>query len=180
MDSIIRWNEIENTHPLCLMDKVFRKSNRLFKKAIVRQKSAKEGEPLKYLVDFGKRRSIPDVVVKYGSKVDDPSSEKKKYWLSESYVPLHLLKAFEERKLLRKASKPVSGKLLEASKVIKKSSRKKGFSYLFSKAERSEYYQCGHCNKDVLIRYLIIINNFLFKNDFNFSYYLNMYLQLYL
>jgi hypothetical protein len=30
--------------------------------------------------------------------------------------------------------------------------KKKGFSYLFSKAERSEFYRCGHCKKDVLIR----------------------------
>ncbi|KAL5831783.1 hypothetical protein ACOSQ4_017137 [Xanthoceras sorbifolium] len=151
-DSNIRWNDIENTHPLCAMDKEFRKSSRLFKKAIVRRKCLKEGEGVKYLVDFGKRRSVPDIVVKHGSKVEDSSSEKKKYWLSESYVPLHLLKGFEERRLARKSSKLTSGKLLEANKVMKKSSRKKGFSYLFSKAERSEYYQCVHCKKDVLIR----------------------------
>lgn len=134
------------------MDKESRKSIRLFKKAIIRRKCLKE-EAVKYLVDFGKRRNVPDIVTRYGSMVEESSSERKKYWLDESFVPLHLLKSFEERRIARKSTVLISGKLSEASRVIKKSLREKGFSYLFSKAARSEYYQCGHCSKDVLIRY---------------------------
>ncbi|KAJ0084475.1 hypothetical protein Patl1_29478 [Pistacia atlantica] len=118
-DMNIRWDDIENTHPLSIMDKEFKKSSRLFKKAIIRRKCLKEGEGIKYLIDFGKRRNVPDIVVKHGSMVEESSSGRKRYWLKESYVPLHLLKSFEERRIA---------------------------------PEKSEYYQCGHCNKDVLIR----------------------------
>lgn len=108
---------------------------------------------VKYLLDFGKRRVIPDIVKRHGSRVDESSSERKKYWLVESYVPLHLLKNFEERRVARRSNEMKSGKLLEVGRVKKSSSQKRGFSYLFSKAERSAYHQCGHCNKDVPIRY---------------------------
>ncbi|XVF19324.1 hypothetical protein REPUB_Repub11eG0100700 [Reevesia pubescens] len=151
LDSNIRWDEIENTHALPTLDKDFKKSIRLFKKCVVRRKSI-EGDGVKYLLDFGKRRIIPDIVMRYGTVVEESSSERKKYWLNESYVPLHLLKGFEEKRIVRKSNKMISGKSSEISRVAKKSLKERGFSYLFSKAERSEYYQCGHCNKDVLIR----------------------------
>ncbi|CAK7331144.1 unnamed protein product [Dovyalis caffra] len=150
-DSNIRWDEIENAHPLSMLDKELRKSFRLFKKVIVRRKCVEE-EGAKYLLDFGKRRSIPEVVSKHGSMIEESSSERKKYWLNDSYVPLHLLKGFEERRIARRSSKMSSGKHTEACAVVKKPLKKRGFSYLFARAERSEYHQCGHCNKDVPIR----------------------------
>ncbi|XVF47316.1 hypothetical protein PTKIN_Ptkin03bG0099600 [Pterospermum kingtungense] len=151
LDSNIRWDDIENTHALPTLDKDFKKSIRLFKKCIVRRKFI-EGDGVKYLLDFGKRRSIPDIVMRYGIVVEESSSERKRYWLNESYVPLHLLKNFEEKRIARNSNKMISEKSSEIGKVANKSSRKRGFSYLFCKVERSEYYKCGHCNKDVLIR----------------------------
>lgn len=153
----IRWDEIENTHSLPMLDKESRKSIRLFKKVIIRRKCA-EKEGAKYLLDFGKRRSIPEVVLKNGCMVEESSSERKKYWLNESYVPLHLLKSFEERKIARKSGKLSSVKLSDSGAVVKKPLEKRGFSYLFAKAERSEYHQCGHCSKDVPIRYFNIFS----------------------
>ncbi|KAI9402335.1 hypothetical protein POPTR_001G254300v4 [Populus trichocarpa] len=150
-DSNIRWDEIENTHPLSMLDKELRKSFRLFKKVIIRRKCVEE-EGAKYLLDFGKRRCIPEVVSKNGFMIEESSSERKKYWLNESYVPLHLLKSFEEKKIARRSSKISSGKLSDACAAVNKPLKKRGFSYLFARAERSEYHQCGHCKKDVLIR----------------------------
>ncbi|KNA22597.1 hypothetical protein SOVF_030890 [Spinacia oleracea] len=149
-DLFIRWDDIENTHPHSLLDKESIKSIRLFKKVIVRRKSL-EGSVARYLLDFGKRRSVPDVVLKHGKKLEKSDCEKKKYWLDEVYVPLHLLKSFEERRITREAGKKISSKSRRAVKVTKKPSREKGFDYLFSRAERVESYQCGHCNKNVLI-----------------------------
>ena len=135
------------------MDKEAKKSIRLFKKVIIRRKSI-QGGLNKYLLDFGgKRRAIPDVVLKNGYMIQESSSDKKKYWLEESFVPLHLLKNFEEKRITRKSNDTKSEKLIELGRVQKRPQQKKGFAYLFSKAERSEYYQCGHCSKDVLIRY---------------------------
>uniref|UniRef100_A0A5B6ZGD5 PHD-type domain-containing protein n=1 Tax=Davidia involucrata TaxID=16924 RepID=A0A5B6ZGD5_DAVIN len=151
LDVNIRWDEIENTNLLSMMDKESKKSIRSFKKVIIRRKCL-EGTVMKYLLDFGKRRFIPDVVVRHGSMLEESSSGRKKYWLEESHVPLHLLKVFEEKRIARKSNKMSSGKLRESGREMKKASKIRGFSYLFSKAERSENYQCGHCNKDVLIR----------------------------
>jgi len=150
--SNIRWHDIENSHPLHVLDKESKKSVRLFKKAIVRRKCT-EGQSVKYLLDFGKRRGIPDVIVKHGSLLEQPSSERKTYWLNESYVPLHLVKNFEEKRIVRKSNDKKHGKILEIGRV-KRAPQQRGFSYLFSRMERSECHQCGHCNKDVPIRYL--------------------------
>lgn len=138
------------------MDKEFGKSVRFFKKVIIRRKCL-EGTIGKYLLDFGKRRFIPDTVIKHGSMLEESSSMRKKYWLEESYVPLHLVKAFEERRIARKITKTSSIKHQESGRVLEKLSKKAGFAYLFSKAERPEYYQCGLCKKDVLIRYISIL-----------------------
>ncbi|GAA0179270.1 hypothetical protein LIER_29952 [Lithospermum erythrorhizon] len=150
LDSNIKWDEIENTSIISLIEKVSKKPNRSFKKVIIRRKCSK-GIISKYLLDFGKRRFIPDVVLKHGNLFEDSSNERKRYWLEETYVPLHLLKLFEEKRIARKPAKAGFGEV-ENGRTLKKPFWIKGFSYLFSKAERSENYQCGHCNKDVLIR----------------------------
>ncbi|CAO2837350.1 unnamed protein product [Amaranthus hypochondriacus] len=149
-DLFIRWDDIENTHSHSLLDKESIKSIRLFKKVIVRRKTL-EGTLARYLLDFGKRRCIPDVVHKHGQKLEESDSERKKYWLDEVHVPLYLLRSFEERRLMRKAGKKVPGKSKKVGKVVKKPPREKGFDYLFSRAEKVDSYQCGHCNKNVAI-----------------------------
>ncbi|KAI4306753.1 hypothetical protein L6164_030005 [Bauhinia variegata] len=150
LDSNIRWNDIENTHPLCVLDKESRKSIRLFKKAIVRRKHT-EGESVKYLLDFGKRRAIPDIVIRHGSLLEQPSSERKKYWLDESHVPLHLLKNFEEKRIARKSNGTKSEKSLQIDRGKNMFPRQRGLSYLFSRLEKLDYQQCGQCNRDVPI-----------------------------
>lgn len=133
------------------MDKDSLKYMRSFKKAIVRRKSS-EGAIVKYLLDFGKRRFIPDTVVKHGSKVEESSNERKKYWVEESYVPLFLLKAFEDKRIALKSNKMSSSKLtFPFSGRVFNSPKKDVFSYLFSKAEQSNTLPCGYCN--IAIRY---------------------------
>ncbi|XP_057790212.1 DDT domain-containing protein PTM-like isoform X2 [Salvia miltiorrhiza] len=151
LDANIRWDDIGNNKLLLKIEMDSKKPVRSFKKVIVRRKCS-EGAAVRYLLDFGKRRFIPDVVVKHGSKPEDSSNEKKRYWLEESHVPLHLVKAFEEKRIARKSNTMKSGKFSESSGVMKKPLKEKGFSYLFSRAERLDYYQCVHCKKDVLIR----------------------------
>lgn len=151
--SNIRWDDIENTHPLPTVDKELRKSIRLFKKVSVRRKSV-EGDLVKYLLDFGKRRVIPNIVKKYGVRLEDSSNERKRFWLNEAHVPLHLVKNFEEKKVSRKTNE-VKPKNVELGTV--KTSRRKGFAYLFAKADKPDLYQCGRCNKVVPVRYLTIV-----------------------
>ncbi|XP_030522425.2 DDT domain-containing protein PTM [Rhodamnia argentea] len=170
LHSNIRWEDIENTNPLSKFDKELKKSARAFKKVIIRRK-ALEGDAAKYLLDFGKRRVIPDVVMRHGSIVQEGSSERKKYWLNECFVPLHLLKSFEEKRIARNSNKMStsgdsdshsvkkfsdkmgSARLCKGDMTLKKQLCKaKGLSYLFSRAERAEFSCCGHCKRDVPIR----------------------------
>ncbi|CAA0805832.1 Unknown protein [Striga hermonthica] len=151
LDANIRWEDIGNSSLISKIDKDTKKPVRSFKKVIVRRKCS-EGSVVKYLLDFGKRRFIPEVVVKHGTMLEDSSNERKRYWLEESHMPLHLLKSFEEKRVARKSNKTISGKHHESAGIMRKSIKKKGFEYLFSRAERPENYQCGHCKKDVPIR----------------------------
>ncbi|GER40759.1 PHD-finger and DNA binding domain-containing protein [Striga asiatica] len=151
LDANIRWEDIGNSSLISKIDKDTKKPVRSFKKVIVRRKCS-EGSVVKYLLDFGKRRFIPEVVMKHGTMLEDSSNEKKRYWLEESHMPLHLLKSFEEKRVTRKSNKVNSGKHHESTGIMRKSVKKKGFEYLFSRSERSENYQCGHCKKDVPIR----------------------------
>ncbi|PIA48260.1 hypothetical protein AQUCO_01400680v1 [Aquilegia coerulea] len=151
LDSNIRWDDLENIQTFSHLSKESRKTMKLFKKMTIRRKCI-EGSNARYLLDFGKRKSIPDIVTRNGTMLEVSSSERKKFWLEESLVPLHILKAYEEKKLARTFSNMKPRSLDEVGKFSKKSSRKNGILYLLSKGEKSEYQKCGHCNKDVLIR----------------------------
>ncbi|XP_018446119.2 DDT domain-containing protein PTM [Raphanus sativus] len=154
LNSYIKWDDIEDSHLLLASDKESQKSARLFKKVIVRSKCIEE-ETVKYLLDFGKKRSIcqsryiPDVVLKNGRMIEESSGEKRQYWLNESYVPLHLLKEFE-RKAVRNTGRPGRpSRHPEIDRVRKRSSKGKGLSYLFKRAERTESSLCEQCKEDV-------------------------------
>ncbi|KAF5186897.1 Ddt domain-containing protein ptm [Thalictrum thalictroides] len=151
LDSSIRWDDLENIQTFSHLSKESRKAMKLFKKMTIRRKCI-EGTNARYLLDFGKRKTIPDIVTRNGTMLEVSSSERKKFWLEESLVPLHILKAYEEKKLARTFSNMKPRPLDEIGKFSKKPSRKNGILYLLSKGEKSEYQKCGHCNKDVLIR----------------------------
>uniref|UniRef100_A0A7N0TI06 Uncharacterized protein n=2 Tax=Kalanchoe fedtschenkoi TaxID=63787 RepID=A0A7N0TI06_KALFE len=150
LDSNIKWNDIENTNPLTKIDKKSAKASRLFKKVIIRRKKL-DGTVVKYLLDFGKRKIIPEIVGTHGFMFEESASERKKYWLEESLVPVHMVKSFEENRICRKNYKMKSGKLFDG-KLKKGCYRPKDFSYLFSRAEKLEICECGHCGKSVPIR----------------------------
>lgn len=117
---------------------------------------------MKYLLDFGKRECVPPIVARHGVMFEEPNSERKKYWLNENHVPLNLLKHFEEKKIARLLKRTNSGLLSDMvnSCNLKKRKRLKGLSHLLLKAEKLESQLCGYCNKDVLIRYDIIMTSY--------------------
>lgn len=157
LDSNIRWNDLSNSNPLPKLGKEYRKSLKPLWKATICQKSEDE-EQVKYLLDFGKRKNIPDVVTKHGVLQEDSSNESKKYWLDESYVPINLLKTFEAReleKMLKKTSLEVVSDKKDKGKMAKPK-REKGLSYLLTRGENSDQYLCRHCGKLVRERYIMI------------------------
>ncbi|KAJ1292275.1 hypothetical protein BS78_02G379700 [Paspalum vaginatum] len=157
----IKWTEILGTLPSSLMTKETQKIARLFKKVIIRRKRI-DGTNVEYLLDFGKRGNIPPVISKHGTKLEEPSSERNRYWLSEGHVPLNLMKAYEAKTFARLLKKkdtddiPKKAKKKLDSKL--KMPKKKGFAYLFEKAEKQSAFEkaekqsvglCGQCNKEV-------------------------------
>ncbi|XP_020086891.1 DDT domain-containing protein PTM [Ananas comosus] len=166
-DSHIKWTAISSTQPFPPASKDSKKLTKLFKKVIIRRKSI-EGTNVKYLLDFGKRDNIPPIVARYGVILQEPSSDRKKYWLSECHVPLDLLKAFEEKRLARVQKKKDSDhpsdrasdcKLKKTANladrasdcISRKTKRSEGFSLLFLKAQQLAGEICGHCNEKVLV-----------------------------
>ncbi|KAK1319316.1 Methyl-CpG-binding domain-containing protein 9 [Acorus calamus] len=147
LDSSIRWHDLSNCQFSTALVKEARQVATL-RKAIIRKKCV-EGLQVKYLLDFGKRKFIPDIVTRHGVILEESSGERKKYWLDESFVPLKRLKAFEERKIARKFNKLGSWLPCDEGVKLVKHLRQKGFHYLFSKREKSESHQCGHCKKYV-------------------------------
>ncbi|WVZ66961.1 hypothetical protein U9M48_016111 [Paspalum notatum var. saurae] len=157
----IKWTEILGTLPSSLMTKETQKIVRLFKKVIIRRKRI-DGTNVEYLLDFGKKGNIPPVISKHGTKLEEPSSERNRYWLSEGHVPLNLMKAYEAKTIARLMKKketddiPKKAKKKLDSKL--KMPKKKGFAYLFEKAEKQSAFEkaekqsvgrCGQCNKEV-------------------------------
>ncbi|XP_062187653.1 DDT domain-containing protein PTM-like [Phragmites australis] len=148
----IKWTEILSTLPSSLATKETQKIARFFKKVIIRRKHI-EGTNAEYLLDFGKRENIPPVVSKHGTKFEEPSSERNRYWLSEGHVPLNLLKAYEAKALARVLKKKETDDLPKKTKKRRDSKpkmpKKSGFDYLFEKAKKLSIRLCGHCNKEV-------------------------------
>ncbi|XP_057795298.1 DDT domain-containing protein PTM-like [Salvia miltiorrhiza] len=132
LDANIKWNAIGNIN--LLPEKEGKKPVKSFKHAVICKKRRHEA---KYLIDFGRTKLIPDVVVRHGSLVEDPSSrrKRKRYWVGESHVPLHLLKAYGEKRLARASNNDEAPGLQE--ETMEPPERKKGFDYLFERAELS-------------------------------------------
>ncbi|XP_020598133.1 DDT domain-containing protein PTM isoform X2 [Phalaenopsis equestris] len=153
LDSNIKWTEILSNQNFPHCTKEVKKIEKLFRHVLVRRKCV-EGAEVRYLLDFGKRETIPATVTKYGVLFEECSDKRKRFWLSETHVPLNLVSAFEEKKLSRLAKKKDSGHLCEKKSIFttKKTKNSKGLSYLFSRLRDSEKHCCGHCNKDVLVR----------------------------
>ncbi|KAH6814865.1 hypothetical protein C2S51_023883 [Perilla frutescens var. frutescens] len=178
LDASIRWNDIENINVVPKREKESKKCIKAFKNASVRSKRC-EGGVVMYLIHFNKCRSssLPHIVLRHGSLHPDSSSKRRKYWLEESHVPLHLLKEYEEKQLVRAANRhaAVGGEPLEATDQEmgdEPALKKRGFDYLFERAERLEQNtNCAHCNEDVLIRYIYIyIYIYIFMEAVSYQY----------
>ncbi|KAH6833877.1 chitinase A [Perilla frutescens var. hirtella] len=100
LDANIRWNDIENINVFLKREKESKKCIKASKNASVRKKRCERGV-VKYLIHFNKCRSLPHIVLRHGSRHPDSSSNQRKCWLKESHVPLHLLKEYEEKQLVR-------------------------------------------------------------------------------
>lgn len=172
-DSNIKWAELSKTRSCPKLAKESQKMARSMKKVTICGKR-KEGKQIKYLLDVSKRETVPPIVKKHGVLLEDSSSGRKRYWLSEAHVPLNLLKFYEEKKMKKKVARLLKKVHSGAHHVkdsgahrvkdsgthhvkenkckMKKRKRSEWHSYLISKEQKSKKQLCGHCNKDVSVR----------------------------
>ncbi|KAM0887149.1 hypothetical protein ACQ4PT_029240 [Festuca glaucescens] len=148
----IKWTEILSTLYSAASTKETQKIARLFKKVIIRRKRI-EATNVEYLLDFGKRENIPPVVAKHGIKLEEPSSERNRYWLSESHVPLSLLKAYEAKGITRSLKKIGKDDLPKNMSGFRpKKPKRSVFDDLLEKAKKRPNRLCGQCYKTVIDR----------------------------
>jgi len=151
LDACIRWDDLLNSEDFCQLKMVGDKESTVFKEAVICAKNSENGL-IKYLIDFGKQKAIPACIVKHGTKLEEALDGTCKYWLSESHVPLCLLKDFEEEVQLRAHPNKGSKRFRKVHYRLSKTSKLDVFTILLAKAENREKCSCTHCNKDVLIR----------------------------
>lgn len=127
------------------------------------RKKCVEGKQVNYVLDFGKKKNIPDIITKQAIKHDEISNGNKYFWLNETIVPLGLVKAYELKKVEQKNSKLNKKDVyheVDKYEITKRRKRSDGFSYLFSKALKNESHKCGQCKKDIPKWYLLIFLQF--------------------
>jgi hypothetical protein len=151
------------------------KESTVFTEAIICAKNSENGL-IKYLIDFGKQKSIPACIVKHGTKLEEALDGTCKYWLRESHVPLCLLKDLEEEVQLRAHPNKGSKRFRKVHYRLSKTSKLDVFTILLAKAENREKCSCTHCNKDVLIRYAVFFSCLLLTFSLNSHDYGDMHL----
>ncbi|KAH9315185.1 hypothetical protein KI387_023812 [Taxus chinensis] len=149
LNACIRWDDLANSEDFPRSKWVEEKGTTGYKKAAICAKSSEKGL-VKYLVDFGKQKDIPNHIVKHGIKLEDAEEGKNKYWISENYVPLFLLKAFR-RKPMRGRPKKNANQFPKLPVRLPKNSNLDVFSFLLAKAEGRDKFSCAHCKMDVPI-----------------------------
>ncbi|GLJ53787.1 hypothetical protein SUGI_1147980 [Cryptomeria japonica] len=149
LSACIKWNDIVSVEDFPRSKGGEEKGTSGYNKAAICAKSSEKGV-IKYLVDFGKQKTIPIHIVKHGIKHEDAEKGKIKYWISENFVPLFLLKEFR-KKPLRGRPKKDSNKFPKFLFRLSRTSNSDVFSFLLDKAEGRHKCSCGHCKMDVLI-----------------------------
>ncbi|PSR89894.1 DDT domain-containing protein [Actinidia chinensis var. chinensis] len=107
-----------------------------------------------YEVAFGNQKHLPSRVLKNMLKVDQCKDGKETYWFNETYVPLYLIKGYEEnidKNLPPLADKPVDT-ISDLQRRQLKASRKDIFCYLSLKRDNLDKCCCASCQLDVLLR----------------------------
>ncbi|PSR86517.1 DDT domain-containing protein [Actinidia chinensis var. chinensis] len=110
-----------------------------------------------YGVAFGNQKHLPSRVLKNMLKVDQCEDGNETYWFNETYVPLYLIKEYEEnvdKKLPPLADKPVN-MISDLQRRQLKASRKDIFCYLSLKRDNLDKCCCASCQLDVLLRHSV-------------------------
>lgn len=136
-----------------------------FRDAVICGKKIVEQE-VRYCVVFGNRKHLPSRVMKnIAQKEQILEGGKERYWFSETFIPLYLIKEYEQK---IEKPKPVHV-LSKLQRRQLKASRKNIFSVLFSELGNT-VRNCCSCHQEVFYRYfsqVVFFPSFLFVSLFS-------------
>ncbi|XP_060173951.1 DDT domain-containing protein PTM-like isoform X2 [Lycium barbarum] len=159
LDMHVRWSDLVSPEQSLLDGKVPESEASAFRNASICHKRI-TGSEVRYSVAFGNQKHLPSRVKKSIIEVEESQEEgKEKYWLSESRIPLYIIKNYEEN--LEK-NLPSANKLTNAFPKLQKrclvASCKDIFSYLAQKRDGNDKHCCASCEVDVLLRNAVKCN----------------------
>ncbi|KAL6563659.1 hypothetical protein OROGR_002618 [Orobanche gracilis] len=122
---------------------------RAFRNAFICGKKIVEGE-IRYSVAFGSQKHLPSRVKKNIAEVEQILGDgKEKYWFSETFIPLYLIKEYEQKV---EQNKPVD--VLSKLQRQTKASHRSIFSDLLWK-QNNIVRSCCSCHEDVFYRNVV-------------------------
>ncbi|KAJ8559629.1 hypothetical protein K7X08_003687 [Anisodus acutangulus] len=152
LDMHVRWSDLVRPEQSLLDGKGPESEASDFRNASICHKRI-VGSEVRYSVAFGNQKHLPSCVKKSIIEVEQSHEEgKKKYWFSESRIPLHIIKNYEEN--LEK-DLPSANNFTNALPKLQRclaASCKDIFSYLARKRDGNDNQCCASCEVDVLLR----------------------------
>ncbi|GMJ10824.1 DDT-PHD PROTEIN2 [Hibiscus trionum] len=153
LDLHVRWNDLVRPDHNISDGKGSETEVSVFRNAIICDKKS-VGSKIQYGVAFGNQKHLPSRVMKNIIDIEQTEDKKEKYWFHLTYIPLYLIKEYEERMsvaVLSSVKKPFT-ELSELQRRQLKASRRNIFAYMISKRDKSEKCSCTSCQMDVFLR----------------------------
>ncbi|KAL6577433.1 hypothetical protein OROMI_011709 [Orobanche minor] len=149
LDFHLRWSDFVRPEESNCDGKGPEEEARAFRNAFICGKKIVEGE-IRYSVAFGSQKHLPSRVMKNIAEVEQILGEgKEKYWFSETFTPLYLIREYEQ-KVEQNKTVDVLSKLQRQSKA----SHRSIFSDLLWK-QNNIVRSCCSCREDVLYRNVV-------------------------
>ncbi|KAI3461337.1 hypothetical protein Pfo_018000 [Paulownia fortunei] len=147
LDFHLRWGDLVRPEQTPCDGKGPEAEASAFRNAFICDKKIVEHE-IRYCVDFGSQKHLPSRVMKNVTELEQILGDgKERYWFSETYIPLYLIKEYEQK--LEK-NKPVDV-LSKLQRRQLKASRRNTFSNLLWKQD-NKVRSCCSCHQDVFHR----------------------------
>lgn len=145
----MRWSDLVRPEQASYDGKIPEVEASAFRNAFICDKKVVDHK-IRYCFAFGSQKHMPSRVMKNIAEIEQAvDGKKERYWFSENYIPLYLIKEYEE-KVGR--NKPVD-MLSKQHKRHFKASRKSIFSSLLYKQYIIFRSSCCSCHQDVSYRY---------------------------
>ncbi|CAN1252578.1 DDT domain-containing protein PTM [Linum perenne] len=152
LDVHVRWSDLTRSELNAQDSKGSETEASVFRNAVISDKEAEEKNII-YGVVFENQKHLPSRVMKNVIRTEQKEGGNNKYWFSESYVPLYLIKEYEgKREVVLPQANKSNSVLSELQRKQLKASRRDIFSFLECRRDGVEKCSCASCQRDVPLR----------------------------